>query len=64
MLQEAVVKCPESLWKDREYENAFWHIAYHTLYFTHLYLQPTREDFSVDQAQRLLPIAEASGAKE
>lgn len=46
MLQEAVVKCPESLWEDREYENAFWHIAYHTLYYTHLYLQPTREDFT------------------
>ena len=45
MLQEAVAKCPESLWQDREYANAFWHIAYHTLYYTHLYLQPTGEDF-------------------
>jgi len=45
MLKQAVVKCPESLWHDRGYNNTFWHIAYHALFYTHLYLQASEEDF-------------------
>jgi hypothetical protein len=45
MLEQAIAKCPESSWDDRAYRNQFWHIAYHVLFYTHLYLQPTREDF-------------------
>lgn len=45
MLQAAVSQCPRSLWDDGTYKNRFWQIAYHVLFYTHLYLAPTEEDF-------------------
>jgi hypothetical protein len=45
MLREAITKCPESLWLAPEYPNKFWHIAYHVLYCTHMYLQNSCEEF-------------------
>ena len=39
MLREAVERCPDDLWYSREPTNAFWQVAFHTLYFVHLYLQ-------------------------
>jgi hypothetical protein len=46
MFKQAVVKCPAALWDDAAYANRFGHIAYHALHFTHLYLQPTVNDFA------------------
>lgn len=46
MLKQAILKCPESLWDDQEYQNRFWQISYHALFFTHLYLQPSLEAFT------------------
>jgi hypothetical protein len=45
MLRQAVERCPASLWDDRTYKNRFWHVAYHALFYTHLYLQDTLESF-------------------
>jgi hypothetical protein len=45
MLGQAVRSCPDDLWTDKAYQNAFWHIAYHTLFFTHLYLQKDGDAF-------------------
>ena len=45
MFRQSVEQCPENLWADSEHANAFWQIAYHTLYFTHLYLQPNEASF-------------------
>ena len=45
MLKQAIIKCPPSLWDSPKDKNSSWFIAYHALYFTHLYLQPTRRDF-------------------
>ena len=45
MLRDAVERCPEPLWDDPAPTNAFWQVAYHTLYFTHLYLQPEEAAF-------------------
>jgi hypothetical protein len=45
MLKQAIVKCPESLWDDHEHKNKFWHVSYHALFYTHLYLQPSEKDF-------------------
>ncbi len=39
MLREAIERYPDDLWLGTQLRNAFWQIAYHTLYFTHLYLQ-------------------------
>lgn len=45
MLREAVDSCPDDTWLSRQHVNAYWQVAYHVLYFTHLYLQPTPADF-------------------
>ena len=45
MLRQAVIKCPESMWDAQEDKNEFWHVAYHALFYTHLYLQPSGVDF-------------------
>lgn len=45
MLGESIEKCPESLLYSGEYRNAVWQVAYHTLFFTHLYLCRRNEDF-------------------
>jgi hypothetical protein len=45
MLRQSVELCPENLWTHSEHRNAFWQVAYHALYFTHLYLQPNESSF-------------------
>ncbi len=45
MLRQAVERCPEELWLAAEYRNKFWHIAYHALFYTHLYLQVSEAEF-------------------
>jgi DinB superfamily len=45
MLREAVVRCPPDLWDRPEDKNRFWQVAYHALFYTHLYLQPKEQDF-------------------
>jgi hypothetical protein len=45
MLGEAISKCTDALWDDPGYKNRFWHIAYHALFFTHLYLQDCEKEF-------------------
>ena len=45
MLQQAIEKCPDAVWVDEQEQNQFWHTAYHALFYTHLYLQPTEADF-------------------
>ena len=45
MLREAIERCPDSEWLSRDHKNAFWQVAYHVLFFTHLYLQPNETAF-------------------
>ena len=46
MLRTAIRRCPDNLWTSRGgHANQFWRIAYHTLYYTHLYLQPNNRVF-------------------
>jgi hypothetical protein len=45
MLGEAIRECPDEAWATGEHTNAFWQVAYHTLFFTHLYLQPDEAAF-------------------
>ena len=40
MLRQAIELCPDDLWTGGDHVNPFWRIAYHTLYFVHLYIQP------------------------
>lgn len=45
MLKETIVQCPDSIWDDPGDRTRFWHIAYHALFYTHLYLQDSAEAF-------------------
>jgi hypothetical protein len=45
MLREAVRCCPDSLWDNQEDQNRFWQVAFHALFYTHLYLQPNEQAF-------------------
>jgi hypothetical protein len=45
MIGEAIAECSDALWDDPAYKNRFWRLAYHALFYTHLYLQPTIQDF-------------------
>ena len=45
MLRSAVEACPDGLWDDRADGTPFWHLAYHTLFFTDLYLSDSLETF-------------------
>jgi hypothetical protein len=37
--ERSIEKCPDRLWNDPADKNKFWHVAYHALFYTHLYLQ-------------------------
>lgn len=45
MLREAIDACPADLWTDASYVNQFWQVAYHTLFYTDFYLQPSETTF-------------------
>src|SRR5512143_995104 len=45
MLFESIDSCPSGLWTSAQHVNPFWQIAYHTLFYTHLYLQPSEAAF-------------------
>lgn len=46
ILKQAVDKCPDGIWDDPDKKNRYWHIAYHALFYTHLYLQPDEGSFT------------------
>jgi len=45
MLREAIELCPEELWLGAEDTNPFWRVAYHTLFYAHLYSQESVDAF-------------------
>jgi hypothetical protein len=45
MLKGAIEPCPDELWVGGVPPRSFWRLAYHTLFFAHLYLQVRSEDF-------------------
>jgi hypothetical protein len=45
MLEQAIRQCPDEMWDTEEASNRFWHVAYHALFYTHLYLAPTEAEF-------------------
>jgi hypothetical protein len=45
MLKQAIEQCPDDLWDGGSYPVPFWRVAYHTLYYTHLYLQQSEAAF-------------------
>jgi hypothetical protein len=45
MLRQAVERCPDAVWASGVYPRTYSRIAYHAVFFTHLYLQPNEESF-------------------
>jgi hypothetical protein len=45
MLRDAIEKCPDDLWKNEAHEAPSWGVAYHALYFAHLYGSPSSDAF-------------------
>jgi hypothetical protein len=45
MLRETIERCPDDVWFSKEHVNAFWQIAYHTLFFAHMYMLPNEAAF-------------------
>ena len=41
MLTQIVDRCPADVWDHPADANRVWHIAYHALFYAHLYLSPT-----------------------
>jgi hypothetical protein len=45
MLRESIEQCSDDLWYSDEPTNAFWQVAYHAVFFTHLYLERSSSAF-------------------
>ena len=45
MLKQVIDGCPDDAWTTGDHPTRFWHVAYHALFFTHLYLQPNEDAF-------------------
>lgn len=52
MFKQTILACPETLWNNPDDGNKFWEVAYHTLFFTHLYLQESRQTFQLWSGHR------------
>lgn len=46
MLKQTITKCPESMWNAASDKNKSWQVAYHALFFTHLYVADSEEAFT------------------
>ena len=45
MLRQALETCPDLVWNSGTPPRQFWRLAYHTLYYTHLYLEVDANNF-------------------
>jgi hypothetical protein len=45
MIQLAIQACPDDLWDDRTGGSPFWHLAYHSLFYTDFYLSENDKMF-------------------
>jgi DinB family protein len=52
MFNDAVIQCPDPNWAGNVGNHAFWHVAYHTLFFTDLYLGRDDESFEPPEFYR------------
>jgi len=52
MLRECVEKADDDVWLAGSHPRNFWRIAYHAVFYTHLYLGQTVEDFKAWEKHR------------
>jgi hypothetical protein len=65
MLKQTIDQCPDDLWTSQGQFPAYWRVAYHTLFFTHFYLQPNVDAFrpwkhARDKCQDLGPVSQST----
>ncbi len=53
MLRQTIEGCPDALWFATGDKPAFWRVAYHALFFVHLYAQPNAAAFTEWERHRL-----------
>ena len=53
MLRLCIEQCPDALWNDPADQNRFWHVAYHALFYVHLYISHTEDDFKPWSGHRM-----------
>jgi hypothetical protein len=46
MLRQTIVACPEPAWNAAGDKNKTWQVAYHALFFTHLYVEDSEDSFT------------------
>lgn len=46
MLRQTIERCPDEVWLSGQHPRTVWRIAYHALFYTHLYLQPDLGGFT------------------
>jgi hypothetical protein len=46
MLENAILACPDEVWRDGEPQRAVWYLTYHTLFFLDLYTFGSVEGFA------------------
>jgi len=46
MLENAIVACPPEVWGDDRHPQAFWYLAYHTLFWLDYYASESTDGFS------------------
>lgn len=52
MLKGAIEGCPDAQWVGGVPPRSFWRLAYHTLFFAHLYLEVRDEEFALWELHR------------
>ena len=52
MLKQAIEKCPPEEWDNPQDRNRSWHVIYHVLFYTHLYLHNTSAEFKTWEFHR------------
>jgi len=45
MLNDCIRQCPDDKWEANVNNFPFWHVAYHTLFYTDMYLSPDLESY-------------------
>ena len=45
MLENAIANCPAKLWTEKTGKSPFWHVAYHVIFCTDMYLSPSSAKF-------------------
>lgn len=52
MHRRSIEACPATLWVDEGFQNRFWNLSYHALYYTHLYASRSEDAFEPWEKRR------------